>query len=68
MIDISAFQKMHPESRKIHTGYHPNSTLSQEETDADEPPEGDFLLLLPRQIYGFHMQEKKWGALRPITK
>ncbi len=27
----------------------------------EEPPEGNLLLLLPPNIYGFNMQEKKWS-------
>ena len=62
MIDISAFQKMHPEERKIPAKDDNSSNiLPREEADKEEPPEGDFLLFLPPNIYGFHMQDKKWG-------
>ncbi|OBT88775.1 hypothetical protein VE02_02394 [Pseudogymnoascus sp. 03VT05] len=61
MIDISAFQKMHPESRKIIGARSPDNLLPPEEANADDPPSGDFLLLLPSNIYGFQMQEKKWA-------
>lgn len=61
MIDISAFQKMHPESRKIIGGRSPDNVLPPEEANAEDPPSGDFLLLLPSNIYGFQMQEKKWS-------
>ena len=37
-----------------------------------DPPEGDFVLLLPKQVHGFNILEKKWVMLNvnqisPIT-
>jgi hypothetical protein len=61
MIDISAFQKMHPKSRTILDVKNPNDVLKPEEANAEDPPSGNFLLLLPSNIYGFHMQDKKWS-------
>ena len=62
MIDIATFYKMHPE--KV-----PNIRLEDhleiEASACEQPPSGDFLLLLPAVIQGFNMREKKWGKLRP---
>lgn len=30
---------------------------------SDEPPGGDFVLLLPSTIMGFDMQDKRWSKL-----
>ncbi|KAM0302826.1 hypothetical protein ACHAO8_011542 [Botrytis cinerea] len=60
MIDTSAYQKMHRQSVQSTL----SRTLSETESNADEPPGGDFLLLLPLQIFGFHMQDKKWVNLQ----
>ena len=62
MIDISAYKKMHPEKRKASEPKPVRRTLEEALANADDPPEGDFLLLLPPNIYGFNMQEKKWSA------
>ena len=37
--------------------------LTPEVMDNDEPPEGDFVLLLPRSVRGFNLLEKKWVDL-----
>jgi hypothetical protein len=58
MIDIKAYQTMH-KRRPAKTEV--ENALSSELMDNDQPPAGDFALLLPSNIYGFHMQDKKWG-------
>ena len=30
--------------------------------EATDPPEGEFVFLLPAHITGFHMQDHKWSA------
>lgn len=59
MVDVATYWKIHSNQR--------NETYEDQLGDAmneDEPPEGNFLLLLPPSIYGFNMQEKKWMDLR----
>ncbi|TVY59635.1 hypothetical protein LSUE1_G008802 [Lachnellula suecica] len=54
---------------------HPGKLQTQKEDEFDtqyengmvkdnQPPEGDFLLLLPSNVYGFNLQEKKWSQLQ----
>ena len=65
MIDITTYKKMHPEaaiSNKLLRNY-----LEPKVMDSEEPPDGDFLLLLPPNIFGFDMLEKKWGMLDSIN-
>ena len=51
----------------MHPDKHPNkrleNELAPEVMDGDEPPKGDFVLLLPRSVRGFHLLEKKWVDL-----
>jgi hypothetical protein len=63
MIDISAYYKMHPKAQRLIGNSNDADKLSDEDMSKDQPPEGDFLLLLPSNIFGFHMQEKRWGML-----
>ena len=59
MIDINAYQTMH--KHRLGKKEEENA-LSSEAMDNDQPPDGDFALILPSNIYGFHMQDKKWGS------
>lgn len=61
MVDIATYRKMHPTAavflRRL------RDELGPEKMAQDEPPGGEFLLLLPAHVYGFNMQEKKWGII-----
>jgi hypothetical protein len=48
MVDLVTYQKMHKKVPEPKKGS--EKTLSQKEMDAEEPPEGNFLLLLPRTV------------------
>jgi hypothetical protein len=62
MVDLVTYQKMHKQVPEPKKGS--EKTPSQKEMDAEEPPEGNFLLLLPRTVLGFNMQAKQWGENR----
>jgi hypothetical protein len=58
MIDMMTYRKMHTiDAAKDQV----QDELGIEEMERDQPPEGDFTLLLPHEIIGFHMINKKWG-------
>lgn len=63
MVDLATYQKMHQQSQHIRDAddYPGEEKLSQEQMDSDDPPEGNFLLLLPATVRGFNMQAKQWG-------
>ncbi|KAF4634163.1 hypothetical protein G7Y89_g3947 [Cudoniella acicularis] len=70
MVDITAFRQMHPE-KNFPSNNPQESSFEIQLKDMVEPPEGDFLQLLPPNVYGFHMQEKKWvnlhvDLIRPV--
>lgn len=60
MIDISVYQTMH---KRRPTDKGAENALSSEGIGNDQPPAGN-PLLLPSNIYGFHMQDKKWVNLQ----
>jgi hypothetical protein len=35
--------------------------LGEQIMSCDDPPKGSFVYIVPANIYGFDMQEKKWG-------
>lgn len=60
MVDASAYAQALPANaakKNLKDGLGPAKLTS------DEPPGGDFVLLLPATLAGFHMQEKKWSML-----
>jgi hypothetical protein len=63
MVDLRTYQKMHHSSQHLrHTDEFLNDQkLSQEDMDAEDPPEGNFILLLPQTVSGFNTQTKQWG-------
>ena len=71
MVDLGTYQKMHQqnihkkERRESANDLPEKLDLSREEMEAEDPPEGSFLLLLPRTVRGFNMQVKKWGEKHP---
>jgi hypothetical protein len=69
MVDLRTYQKMHQQQHlRLSAPQDIDHTLDQEEMDADEPPEGNFIFLLPRTVSGFNMQAKQWGKCRHLTK
>lgn len=56
MIDIHTYRQMHP---KAMLPQQPDE-LGEDVWNSDEPPEGSFRLLLPSNVYGYNLQEKKW--------
>lgn len=60
MIDPATYKKLHPKAVFVAPL---RDDLGPERMSAEEPPAGPFLLLLPRTINGFNMQNKKWEEL-----
>jgi hypothetical protein len=57
MVDVATWGKLHgPKKIESKKDDAPAVDLSDKES-----PERRLLLTLPRNIYGFHMVEKKWG-------
>jgi hypothetical protein len=57
MIDVKTHQKFvprPPDSRSLRDGLYPGVF------NDDEPPDGDFSLLLPGSVVGFDMHAKRW--------
>jgi hypothetical protein len=60
MVDLATFYMMHPKKLpKCRLTDH----LGPDATAREQPPGGNFLLLLPDKVHGFDMQEKQWGEL-----
>ena len=60
MIDPATYKKLHA---KAWSANPLRDDLGPERMSTEEPPAGPFLLLLPRTINGFNMQNKKWEEL-----
>ncbi len=60
MIDITTYRKMHPDAAIFKLRL--TDELGEEAMKKEEPPGEEFLLLLPPNVYGFNMQEKKWST------
>jgi hypothetical protein len=56
MVDMVTYRELHPED---HTPEQ-REYLEQENMEAEDPPDEDFLLLLPATVHGFGLQDKKW--------
>lgn len=54
MVDGTTYQQMHGNSSS------PRDDLGPEAMKSEEPPDSSFVLLLPPEIYGFGMHDKKW--------
>lgn len=64
MVDLRTYQKMHQKGQPLRESYeYPSdeTLISQEEMEAEDPPEGNFIFLLPRTVSGFNTQAKQWG-------
>jgi hypothetical protein len=62
MVDDTTYKQMHPEDSVVAP---PGNALGQLEMRAEQPPAGPFLLLLPAQIRGYGMHDKKWSEFVP---
>jgi len=64
MVDVSTYRTVHSDSIEIALdSMVPKRApikLSAKAMESDDPPEGEFIYLLPPSIYGFNMVEKKW--------
>jgi hypothetical protein len=60
MIDMPTYRKMHGDIIDAAKDQGQDE-FGIEEMERDQPPEGDFTLLLPHEIMGYHMTKKKWG-------
>ncbi|KAM0802505.1 hypothetical protein BDR22DRAFT_103168 [Usnea florida] len=60
MIDPATYKKLHAKAVSANPL---QDDLGPERMSAEEPPADPFLLLLPRTINGFNMQNKKWEEL-----
>ncbi|CAG8984024.1 hypothetical protein HYALB_00002964 [Hymenoscyphus albidus] len=67
MVDLRTYQKMH-QGQPIRQSfeYARDEKVSQEEMDAEDPPEGNFIFLLPQTVSGFNMQAKQWGRISDV--
>lgn len=67
MVDLGTYQKMHKKAQPLRQSSEQGSEhagderLSQAIMDAEEPPGGNFIFLLPQIVSGFNMQAKQWG-------
>ncbi|KGO38601.1 ATPase, AAA-type, core [Penicillium expansum] len=59
MVDMATYRELHPEE---HAPEEPEY-LNNETMRAEEPPDDQFLLLLPITVHGFGFQDKKWRLL-----
>lgn len=60
MIDMATYRTMHSSIIDAAEDQE-RDEFGIEEMDCGQPPEGDFTLLLPHEVLGFHMIKKKWG-------
>jgi hypothetical protein len=66
MIDVMTYKMMHPEAPLSRLSY--KDDLGSEAMLQDDPPGGEFLLLLPAKLFGFNMQDKTWGTFAIATR
>ena len=66
MIDYTVYRRLYP-GKDIFDDDSENR-LSEEAMDQPEPPEGDFVLLLPAQVHAFDFATKKWSKSSPSPK
>ena len=59
MIDIYTYKTLHASSTLANRNL--RADLNKETMARNEPPEGDFVLLVPPTIIGYNLRLKKWG-------
>lgn len=65
MVDMGMYTTYHSNDDNQEEAPTSTQTLAYEVMCRDEPPCGQFLLLLPPTIFGFGMHDKKWSELPP---
>lgn len=58
MVDMTAYQLLHPKEGNTEIDIIKNNQLPCTISESDE----DSAILLPQNVFGFHMAEKKWGT------
>jgi hypothetical protein len=57
MVDMATYRELHDDKDSTDD----REYLSEELMEGENPPGGDFLLLLPASVHGFGFQDKKWS-------
>jgi hypothetical protein len=60
MVDLETFKKLHPASAPAGGR---RDDLGAEKMASQDPPDRNFLMLLPPKVKGFNIREKKWHDL-----
>ena len=60
MVDVSTYWTLHGDSTYKTSNSAGSVKLPIEAMERDEPPDGDFINLLPPTIIAYNMVEKKW--------
>jgi AAA+ superfamily predicted ATPase len=60
IVDLETFKKLHPFSPSVISG---RDDLGTEMMNSPNPPNKEFLMLLPSEVKGFNLREKKWHDL-----
>jgi len=60
IVDLETYKKLHPYSPSVISG---RDDLGPEMMNSPNPPDKDFLMLLPSEVKGFNLREKKWHDL-----
>lgn len=69
MIDMETFNALHGEEDEARNQADTlpwRGDLGQEQLQAEDPPHGNFILLLPPTIKAFRFHDKKWSTY-PMT-
>jgi hypothetical protein len=61
MVDYDIYRRLHPHKDMFNSKV---NQLSKEAFDATEPPDEDFLALLPPEIHGFDLANKAWKLIQ----
>ena len=61
MIDMVTYKKLHGKQEGPAPVNKPPTRLPEMKMKNEKPPSDDFFYLLPVNMNGFHMVEKRWG-------
>ena len=61
MVDFNTYRKMHSSAAVFKHKAKSSDILPLDAMEKDEPPDDQFLLLLPANVWGFSLQDKKWS-------
>jgi hypothetical protein len=72
MVDVSAYWTLHSDSVSEMSPEYINTQpgmikLGAKAMESDEPPDDNFVYLLPPTTRGYNMVEKKWSKTFPVT-